>query len=124
MTPPPPGPAELLLAAVRTELGALRQGHEALLTGFNLDHVRVMDGSGAQVVTVQEGGLMLDLKHPLVRRAVERHAVDHAWVSFLASQIYTALNVWREDITDSDEARFHARHLAWLCERGRSISSP
>jgi len=113
-TPPPPGPGERLVAAVQAELEALRRGHESLLTGFNLDHVRAVAGGGTAMVSITRDGLVIDLEHPLVKRALDRHAGDRLWISFLASRIYTALNVWREDITDVDEAAFHARHLAWL----------
>jgi len=102
------------VAAVQAELEALRRGHESLLTGFNLDHVRAVTGRGEAPVAIARDGLVIDLAHPLVKQALERHTSDRLWVSFLASRIYTALNVWREDITDNDEAAFHARHLAWL----------
>jgi hypothetical protein len=112
--PPPPTPGERLVAAIQAELQALRRGHEALLTGFNLDHVRAVEGDGMAMVGIRGDGLVVDVAHPLVQRAIAGHAADRLWVSFLASRVYTALNVWREDITDVDEANFHARHLAWL----------
>lgn len=112
--PPPPTPGERLVAAVQAELHALRRGHESLLTGFNLDHVYAVAGAGAAVVGIRDDGLIVDINHPLVQRAIAGHDADRVWVSFLASRVYTALNVWREDITDVDEGKFHARHLAWL----------
>ena len=111
---PPPGPGERLVAAVQAELEALRRGHESLLTGFNLDHVRAVVGRGQAMVSIGGDGLVIDLAHPRVEQAMEHYASDRLWVSFLASRIYTALNVWREDIADVDEAAFHTRHLAWL----------
>ena len=55
-----------------------------------------------------------------LQRAIAGHEDDPVLVSFLVSRVYTALNLWREDITDVDERSFHARHLAWLAERGGS----
>jgi hypothetical protein len=115
--PAPPNPAERLIGAVRAELDALRRGHEALLTGFNLDHVQAAPGGDA-AVSVAASGLRVHVGDPQVQRAIAGHAGDPALVSFLASRVYTALNVWREDITDVDEQLFHARHLAWLASAG------
>ena len=115
--PAPPNPAERLIGAVRAELDALRRGHEALLTGFNLDHVQAAPGGDA-AVSVVASGLRVHVGDPQVQRAIAGHAGDPALVSFLASRVYTALNVWREDITDVDEQLFHARHLAWLASAG------
>ncbi|MBL9103144.1 MAG: hypothetical protein JNL82_19520 [Myxococcales bacterium] len=112
--PPEPTPADRLVAAVQGELHALRRGHESLLTGFNLDHVRAAAGSGRQAVRCGREGVVLDTRHPHVAAAVAGFAGDRVWISFLVSQVYTALNVWREDITDAHEEAFHARHLAWL----------
>lgn len=114
--PAPPNPGERLIAAVRAELEALRRGHEGLLTGFNLDHVRAVPGRGAMAVSVGGGGLQVHVGDPAVKRAIAEHAEDPVLVSFLVSRVYTALNVWREDITDADEWSFHARHLGWLIE--------
>lgn len=117
--PAPPNPAERLIGAVRAELDTLRRGHEALLTGFNLDHVRAVDGRAGAAVSIGAAGLRVHVGDPLVQRVIAGHAGDPALVSFVASRVYTALNVWREDITDVDEQRFHARHLAWLAGEGR-----
>ena len=118
--PPPPSPGERLIAALRAELDVLRRGHESLLSGFNLDHVRATRGRGAGAVSVGHAGLQVHVADPLVQRAIAGHEDDPVLVSFLVSRVYTALNLWREDITDVDERSFHARHLAWLAERGGS----
>jgi hypothetical protein len=115
--PAPPSPAERLIAAVRSELDVLRRGHEALLTGFNLDHVRAAKGRGA-AVSIASDGLRVHVDDRAVQRVIAGHVEDPVLVSFLVSRVYTALNVWREDITDVDEEMFHARHLAWLAGGG------
>lgn len=115
--PAPPSPAERLIRAVRSELDVLRRGHEALLTGFNLDHVRAAKGRGA-AVSIAADGLRVHVDDRAVQRVIAGHVEDPVLVSFLVSRVYTALNVWREDITDVDEEMFHARHLAWLAEGG------
>ena len=101
---------------MRAELDGLRRGHESLLTGFNLDHVRAATGRGAGV-SVGAEGLRVHVNDPVVRRVIAGHAEDPVLVSFLVSRVYTALNVWREDITDGHEQLFHARHLSWLADR-------
>jgi hypothetical protein len=112
--PREPTPTERMVAAIQSELHALRRGHEALLTGFNLDHVRAVEGDGEQAVRCDRNGVVLDANHPRIAAAVAGYGRDRVWISFLVSQVYTALNVWREDITDEDEAAFHRRHLEWL----------
>ncbi len=112
--PREPTPTERMVAAIQSELHALRRGHEALLTGFNLDHVRAAPGDGKQAVRCDRNGVVLDANHPRIAAAVAGYGRDRVWVSFLVSQVYTALNVWREDITDEDEEAFHRRHLEWL----------
>jgi hypothetical protein len=112
--PAEPTAADRLVAAIQGELHALRRGHEQLLTGFNLDHVRAIAGDGAQAVRCDRDGVVLDPRHPRIAEAIARWGGDRVWVSFLVSQVYTALNVWREDITDEDEEAFHRRHLTWL----------
>lgn len=112
--PREPTPTERMIAAIQSELHALRRGHEALLTGFNLDHVRAVEGDGKQAVRCGRDGVVLDANHPRIAAAVAGYGRDRVWISFLVSQVYTALNVWREDITDEDEEAFHRRHLEWL----------
>ncbi|MBK9752471.1 MAG: hypothetical protein IPO88_03000 [Nannocystis sp.] len=118
--PAPPSPDDRLISALRAELDALRRGHESLLSGFNLDHVRATRGRSSGAVSIGLAGLQVHVSDPLVQRAIAGHADDPVLVSFLVSRVYTALNLWREDITDVDERSFHARHLAWLAERGGS----
>jgi len=112
--PREPTPTERMVAAIQGELHALRRGHEALLTGFNLDHVRAVAGAGEQAVRCERDGVVVDANHPRIAAAVAGYGRDRVWISFLVSQVYTALNVWREDITDEDEEAFHRRHLEWL----------
>ena len=112
--PREPTPAERMVAAIQGELHALRRGHEALLTGFNLDHVRAVPGDGVRAVRCDKDGVVLDPNHPRIAAAVASYGGDRVWICFLVSQVYTALNVWREDITDADEEAFHRRHLGWL----------
>jgi hypothetical protein len=42
----------------------------------------------------------------VVQRALAAHASDPVWCSYVASAVYTALNVWLAEITDADERTF------------------
>lgn len=96
-------PEAAFVAAVIEELHLVRRGNEALLSDVNLDGLRVGDGAGSLVVS----DMVLHRKHPLIRVALARFAVEPAWVTFVASAVYTALNVELEAITDAHEAEFH-----------------
>lgn len=117
-SPAPPSPQEQLRDAVRRELYALRQHHDNLLSSFNLGALRVDDhGPQAQIVLLRRGEVVLNSGHRLVSRAVEVFADDPLWVDFLASLVFTAYNVEREDISDADELHFHGLHLQRVTRR-------
>lgn len=115
---PPPTPESRLLEAIRTELRGLREGHERLLSGFNLDHVRLAAlGPRAEPVTIGVEAVVLNGSHPLIRHAAAAFSRDPLWVDVLASLVFTALNVWRQEITDEDEQLFHRLHLGRVTRR-------
>ncbi|MDC0671575.1 hypothetical protein [Nannocystis radixulma] len=115
----PPGPPEMrLLTAIRTELRALREQHERLLSNFNLEHLRLAAlGPRAEPVTIGTEAVVLNKSHALIRRAAAEFERDPWWIDVLASLVFTAFNVWREEITDADEQTFHRLHLERVARR-------
>jgi hypothetical protein len=53
----------------------------------------------------------------LIQRAAAECERDPWWVDVLASLVFTAFNVWREEITDADEQAFHRSHLERVVRR-------
>jgi hypothetical protein len=101
--------AELaLIDAVRAELMRVREGNARLLAGVSLDAIALGDAPPSRAVASEGGQVLVNRRHPLVQAALGRHEDDPVLVSFLASAVYSELNRWLEEITDSDEERFHA----------------
>ncbi|WP_434415114.1 hypothetical protein [Nannocystis pusilla] len=117
--PLPPDTADVrLLEAIRAELRTLRERHERLLSNFNLEHLRlVAAGPRADAVTVGAEAVVLNRSHPWLERAAVEFDRDPWWVDILASLVFTAFNVWREEITDADEQAFHSSHLERVARR-------
>ncbi|WAS98748.1 hypothetical protein [Nannocystis punicea] len=115
---PPGTPDVRLLEAIRTELRALRERHERLLSNFNLEHLRlVAAGPRAEAVILGAEAVVLNTSHSLVERAAAEFDRDPWWVDILASLVFTAFNVWRDEITDADEQAFHHSHLERVARR-------
>lgn len=115
---PPPGPSELLRDAVRRELHALRQHHDNLLSSFNLGALRVAEFDHfPELVLIRHGDVVINSSHALISRAAEVFADDPVWVDFLASLVFSAYNLEREDISDADELHFHGLHLQRVTRR-------
>jgi hypothetical protein len=110
---PPPDPVDVLLDKIREELRLVRQGQESLLAEGLLDKIRADEGRGRGPLVAIDGAVVFDSKHRCFVQALEQPD-DPIWVSFLASVAYTALNHWQDQVTDSDELSFHARHAALL----------
>lgn len=106
--PPPPTPEERLVDALRAELSLVREKSERLLSDVHLDRLQVLPLTGDErelVAVADTRGVLVNRDHPVVRRALADLA-DPVWCSFVASAVYTALNVWLTEITDADERTF------------------
>lgn len=111
---PPPTPQARLLEAVRSELRMVRAGNRELLSDAHLDGLAI-EHRGGDAVAHPASPAVLDADHRVVQAVLERFETDATAVSFLASAVYTALNVRLGEITDTDEASFvrlHAEHVA------------
>lgn len=105
----PPTPEEQLLDDVRAELSLVRARNRALLSDVHLDRIVVEPLGGRQralVAHADASGVVINRAHPVVQRALEQRARDPIWVSWVSSAVYTALNVWLEEVTDADEMHF------------------
>lgn len=106
--PPTPTPEERLLDALRAELSLVRQRSEALLSNEHLDRLQLRPLVGAEQALVAQAdrrGVIVNREHPVVRRALAEPG-DPVWCTYVASAVYTALNVWLAEITDADERTF------------------
>ncbi len=104
----PPTPSEQLLDAIRAELSLVRARNRSLLTHVHLDRITVGSMSlrrRSLVAWADDSGVVVNGKHAVVRRALE-HPEDPVWRSYVCSAVYTALNVWLEEVTDTDEMHF------------------
>jgi hypothetical protein len=107
--PPMPTPEERLADALRAELGLVRTHNERLLADVQLDRIRVapLTGDARQLVARADAqGVIVNRDHLVVQRALAGHGTDPVWCSYVASAVYTALNVWLAEITDADERSF------------------
>ncbi|MEM9457216.1 MAG: hypothetical protein AAGF11_23765 [Myxococcota bacterium] len=105
----PPTPEEHLLDDVRAELSLVRARNHALLSDVHLDRIVVepLDRRRrALVAHADASGVVINRAHPVVQRALRQRARDPIWVSWVSSAVYTALNVWLEEVTDADEMHF------------------
>jgi hypothetical protein len=120
--PPRPAPSQArLLDALRAELGLVRRHNERLLADTHLDriHVRSLGGGGerAPVVRIERQGVIVNRDHPVVARALAELDTDPVWGSYVASAVYTALNVQLAEITDADERTFLELHASLVAGR-------
>jgi hypothetical protein len=73
-----------------------------------------LTGSARELVArADAGGVIVNRDHPVVQRALAGQGTDPVWCSYVASAVYTALNVWLAEITDADERKF-LEHFAGL----------
>lgn len=94
--------------ALRSELLLVRERSERLLSDAHLArlHVRPLTGDACSLVALADArGVIVNRDHPVVQRAL-REPHDPVWCSYVASAVYTALNVWLAEITDADERVF------------------
>ena len=76
-----------------------------------LDDITAQVGSGRQLLRIDDK-VIFDSENEHFVRALRDP--DPAWVSFLASAAYTALNTWLESVSNEDELTFHAVHAELL----------
>lgn len=113
-------PDQRLLRALRRHLLQLQERNRALLSSLNLGRIALEDTPrGDAAVSCDQDGTRLARRHPLVEAALASAArpgrrPDAVLVGMLASQVYTALNLWLEDVTDADEDAFHTLLLEQL----------
>jgi hypothetical protein len=106
--PPPPSPAQILVEAVRTELRHVRRGNEEILVDGLLDAIAVGEARTRALAYRDDGKILINARHPVAKTALrEPTGVE---LSLIASAVYTALNLWLEDVTDTHEALFHRLH--------------
>ncbi|MCA9700098.1 MAG: hypothetical protein KC431_21410, partial [Myxococcales bacterium] len=106
-----PDPVGVLLERIREELRMVRQRDASLLTEGLLDNITAQVGSGRQLLRIDDK-VIFDSENEHFVRALRDP--DPAWVSFLASAAYTALNTWLESVSNEDELTFHAVHAELL----------
>ncbi|MCB9756406.1 MAG: hypothetical protein H6713_41330 [Myxococcales bacterium] len=107
---PAPTAEQVLLDAVRGELRLVRGRDHALLSNAHLDAIDIDRREGAPLVYVDHAVFHINLLHPVAAQALRDHEDDPLLVSVLASAVYTALNLFFEQIEDDHEAAFHALH--------------
>lgn len=121
---PEDAPAEVppetsMIEALTAELHLVRKRNKALLSDLELEQLSYAELPGVDaIVHCSEEGYVINGSHTVVQMALAHHDSDPVWISFLASALYTAVNVWLEPITNADEARFHLEHVK-LVRTGR-----
>jgi len=60
---------------------------------------------------------VLNRRHPLVREVLEARGGDPQLVTYLASAVYTAVNIQLEEVTDDDERTFTRLLAEHVCRR-------
>ncbi|GEM_PF-2390503 len=113
----PATPELLLLEALREELRLVRGERGGLASDLHLDALELgsADKRRAPLFSrAPEGGPRINPRHPLFRGVLERYMDDPAWLSLLASSVYTYLNFIHEVIEDRHEAHFLREHAAYL----------
>jgi hypothetical protein len=123
--PPAPGREERLAAALIDLLNALaarepepRSGGRAVLRHLRWSDLRLVPGNPRQLLRCKGLELRLHARHPLVARVLDTHDEDPVLLAYLASAIYSAVNLALEEIDDDDERRFHRLLASHLVERG------
>ncbi len=101
--------------AVPPSLQLLERIHE-ILRGMHLEldlgRVRIADRDGSAPTHQDPRGVVIDLRHPLVQRALASE--DPVWDLFLATAVFGALNRLLEEVTNDHETNFVLRLMARL----------
>ncbi len=99
------------------ELRLIAGGNSPLLSQINLSRIRIASIASRQAVLCTANQTLINRRHPAVKRALRMGPGDPVGIWFLCGAVYTALNVFFEEVTDADEAAF----LALLCRRADSV---
>ena len=75
----------------------------------DLTHIQLEDGPSAEPVRCTMYGIQIYRRHPVVARALGASPKDPVGLMFLVSALYTAVNIFLEEITDDHEKVF--QHL-------------
>ncbi len=110
---PEPTAEDRLLEAVRSELRLIRRGNARAVSDGLLDLMLFGELPGTTLARHTGPGIVLSRSHPVVRNALQAPG-DSVWVSMLASSVYTAINLWLDDVTDGDEVLFHRLHAEYV----------
>jgi len=110
--PPPHPPAEDLrearfVEAVRQQLRLVRGENRSLLSDENIGRIELGSALADVAVTCDDWSTTINRRHSAVELALERFDQDPIWVAFIASSVFTAVNVFLSEVTDSDEELFH-----------------
>ena len=106
-----------VLDTLFTELRLIAGGNSPLLSQINLSRIRFAAVASRQAVLCTAHQTLINRRHPAVKRALRLGPGDPVAIWFLCAAVYTALNVFFEEVTDADEAEF----LALLCRRADSV---
>jgi hypothetical protein len=111
---PPPDPREELALALRATLESICAERTEVLTHVDLQAVDYAGVGASQCVSCDRQGIHLHPDHPAVAAGLSRVPPDPMVVLFVASALYTAVNIYLVEVTDEDEDIFHelvANHL-------------
>lgn len=106
-----------VLDTLFAELRLIAGGNSPLLSQINLSRIRIASIASRQAVLCTANQTLINRRHPAVKRALRMGPGDPVGIWFLCGAVYTALNVFFEEVTDADEAAF----LALLCRRADSV---
>lgn len=106
-----------VLATLLCELRLIAGDDSPLLSQINLSRIRFASVASRQAVLCTKYQTLINRRHPSVRRVLTSIGKDPAVIWFLCAAVYTALNVFFEEVTDEDEAQF----LALLCRRAKQV---
>lgn len=101
-----PAEEDRFLKALLDEIAAVVGSEHKLLTRINLERIRIAESDWPLAVICTEFATLLNRKNAAMKRALREAAQDPACMWFVVSAVYTALNVFFEEVTDDDEAQF------------------
>lgn len=102
------------LRILKEELLLIRGGNELLLSDDHLDQLVLDEAPSKLPLICEPRRFTINLRSSIVKEVLARFEDDPLSMTFLASSVYSAINIELESITDSDEARFHdclTRHV-------------
>lgn len=114
--PPASTPEQRLLQRLRALLAEVRGQSDYLLDDHLLDALSLDLDDDGLVARTDAGEVAINPTHPAARYALERPE-DPVALAFLGSSVYSSVNIYYEEITESHESEFLARLLARLQAR-------